>query len=356
MLRNKWKESQKTPESQETKSNRHHKHEHRHKHKHFNKHKYRDEREDTTHVDQPVKDISDKDVNIDYTQEYSKQNIHSSCIPQNIRNIIDVGKERLKEIHKCNMHTYRNPDPQYDNFYTILDDKFKRMSYKSGMPYKSSIHIGQLKLLLSEIRIIEHGLYELWSEGRLSMNGNKFGECDRPVVVIAPGGAAGYHFTQLCKLLPKLTFELIDPNPFDPELVKYPQISTHRKFFTDETAEFYIDKYSKEHVIIIVSDIRSADHRKSSANKVEEDVNRDMKMQDRWFRIINPDFCIYKFRTAYNFTSAKSTGGQPTDSSDPTDSTDSSDQSTLHNINNLYNEIKTLNQYKIYQIIISIHV
>ena len=300
MLRNKWKQSHKTQEEEtDGKSDKKYNHKHRH-HKHHH---------NVDRTEQPVKDISDKDVNIDYTQEYSKQDIKSSCIPQDIRNLINTGKDRLKDIHKCNMHTYRNPDPQYDNFYTILDDKFKRMKYRSGMPYKSSIHIGQLKLLLSEIRIIEHGLYELWSEGRLSMNGNKFGECDRPIVIIAPGGAAGYHFTQLCKLLPKLTFELIDPNPFDPELVKYPQISTHRKFFTDETAEFYRDKYNKEHVIILISDIRSADFRKSSADKVEEDVNRDMKMQDRWFRIINPDFCIYKFRTAYNFTTVKTTGG-----------------------------------------------
>ena len=251
--------------------------------------------------DKIIRDIHSRDINIDYTEEYDSQKIEQSCIPEHIKKLINEGRARLKDIHRLNMHTYRNPDPQYDTFYNILDDNFKRMKYESGSSYKSGIHIGQLKLLLSEIRIIEHGLYELWGEGRLSMNGNKFAECDRPVVVIAPGGAAGYHFTQLCKLLPKLKFELIDPNPFDRELIKYSQISTHRKFFTDETAEFYKNKYGKNHVIIIISDIRSADYRVSSANKVEEDVERDMKMQDRWFRIINPDFCIYKFRTAYIF-------------------------------------------------------
>jgi hypothetical protein len=236
------------------------------------------------------------------TYNYMKYyRINSNCENENINQSINSYKDNLTKIHRLNMHTYTNDTPVYDEFYTHINKKSKEKEYSNNYINKSCVHIGQLKLLHSEIKLIEQTLYELWGEGRLSMKGKKYGECDRPIVVIAPGGAAGHHFMHSTILLPTIKFELYDPNPFDEQLVEHPNISTFSGYFTDDTAKMLKDKYSKDHVIIIVSDIRTADHKNSSKDKVEEDVYNDMKMQDRWFRIINPDFCIYKFRTEYNY-------------------------------------------------------
>ena len=214
---------------------------------------------------------------------------------------IQEGKSSLTNIHKQHIHTFRNPNPIYSKFYEILTDDLEEQEYQSLVPNKSNIHIGQFKLLLIEIRLIEYGLYELWSEGKLSTKGIKYGECDKPIVVIAPGGAVGHHFVDLCTLLPTIKLELFDINEFSESLKDFPQIKCNKSYFTENLAEEYKKKYSDTHIVIIVSDIRSADHRSSSRETIEQEVYNDMQMQDKWFRIINPDFCIYKFRTAYNY-------------------------------------------------------
>ena len=232
---------------------------------------------------------------------YDKSYINDLCKNNKIQQTINDFKNELNNIHKLNMHTYRNETPIYDEFYTHITDKSPEKEYSDNYKNKSCIHIGQLKLLHHEIKLIEQTLYELWGTGRLSMNDNKYAECDRPIVVIAPGGAAGHHFMQSTVLLPDIKFELYDPHPFEEQLINYPNVSTFTGYFTDETATMLRDKYSKDHVIIIVSDIRTADYKTSTKDRVEEDIHSDMKMQDKWFRIINPDFCIYKFRTEYDY-------------------------------------------------------
>jgi len=245
---------------------------------------------------------TDKILTRDYKHKHhNKHNSYNICEDERVTQNIDSHKDKLTNIHKLNMHTYRNENPIYDEFYTHITDKLPEKEYSSEYINKSCVHIGQLKLLHHEIKLIEQTLYELWGTGRLSMNNNKYAECDRPIVVIAPGGAAGHHFMQSTVLLPDIKFELYDPHPFEEQLVNYPNVSTFTGYFTDETATMLRDKYSKDHVIIIVSDIRTADHKHTTRDQVEDDVNRDMKMQDRWFRIINPDFCIYKFRTEYDY-------------------------------------------------------
>jgi hypothetical protein len=221
----------------------------------------------------------------------------NTCIPEKYQKIIRDGARTLTPANIINMHGYRTKHPQLQEFYNTVSS-LPRLEYRPGMPFKSAIHIGQLKLLHSEWRFLLEYLYQMWTNGELTESGEQYGECNKKIVVIAPGGAAGYHFTQLAQLLPLLYFDLIDPNPFDKELKKYPQIETHQSLFTDELAHEYNKKYDGW-IKIIVSDIRSANADKMSRDEVEERVLFDMNLQDNWFRIINPDFCIYKFRTPY---------------------------------------------------------
>jgi hypothetical protein len=222
----------------------------------------------------------------------------NECIPRKYRETIQDGAKLLTAVNIINMHGYRTRHPQLHEFYNTISPSIPKIEYRPGNPFKSAIHIGQLKLLHSEWRFLLEYLYQMWANGELTNSGEHYGECNKKVVVIAPGGAAGYHFTQLAQMLPLLHFDLIDPNPFDEELKKYSQIETHQSLFTNELAHEYNKKYNGW-IKIIVSDIRSANSEKMSREEVEKRVVSDMNLQDNWFRIINPDFCIYKFRSPY---------------------------------------------------------
>jgi hypothetical protein len=221
-----------------------------------------------------------------------------ACPDQYIVQRVRDGLKDIKPIHILNMHTYRNRDPHLDSYYSQLTDDTPELPYKKERLYKSSIHIGQLKLLHSEWKVLLEELYKLWQEGKLSVDGKECGQCDKKIVVIYPGGASGAHLIYLAKLFPLLEFELIDPNPFDKDLVYYKQISTHNEYFTDDLAKMYAKKY-KDYLIVLVSDIRTADFSTQTDAEVEVAVQRDMDMQNDWFRIINPILCIYKFRAPY---------------------------------------------------------
>lgn len=138
-------------------------------------------------------------------------------------------------------------------------------------------HIGQLKLLLSEIEFL-----------------TRHGGLARHVLYIA--AAPGEHIPFLAKLFPKHVFHLYDPATFridKGELQEVKErIHLHNKFFTDDTAEEWRDKAAELGGVLLVSDIRSSGGGDSHENHVEQ----DNAAQRRWCETIRPRAAMLKFR------------------------------------------------------------
>lgn len=173
-----------------------------------------------------------------------------------------------------------------NNYTRILTKDFPKMKYDGDhFKFHTTIHWGQRKLLMSEIEFLT--LYG--TENSL---------------VIYPGSAPGRHIAVLAEFFPKLRFILIDPRDFDPILKNYAdRIQLINAYFDKDLAK----KIKTEHAekpILLISDIRTGlDVGKSSVR--EEDVLDDMKLQKHFYKILEPDWTIFKFRVPFNVKSIK---------------------------------------------------
>ena len=96
-------------------------------------------------------------------------------------------------------------------------------------------HLGQLKLLMSEILFLT----------KCAKDGNK---------VVYIGAAEGYHSAYLADLFPKLSFELWDATPF--KIEPRNNIKLVKRYFEDDD----VKEYSKEGSnILFISDIRNVE-------------------------------------------------------------------------------------------------
>jgi hypothetical protein len=156
-------------------------------------------------------------------------------------------------------------------FSRILDLN-KTIPYKSRHGIlKRQLHWGQLKLFLTEVEFLT-----LISK----MDNN-----NKPIYFVYAGAAPGHHIYYLQKLFPNVNFELYDPNNF---VVKdNDKLKTHVQFFTDKDAEYW--KSRTDVFLIFCTDIRSEP-------ATSENVIRNMKMQLEWWKIMNPELSMFKFR------------------------------------------------------------
>ena len=175
---------------------------------------------------------------------------------------------------------------------------------------KIALHWGQLKLHLSEVEFFT--LY--WDPAKIP----------RPTCVYA-GAAPGTHITLLSKMFPTFTFHLYDPAKFSIEAND--RIHLHNEYFTEDVAR----QYAGRNDILFLSDIRTADHEmllteelakrgitqfdeddeaigpadvineayKVSKVRNEDQIWGDMKMQQSWVQIMNPEHALLKFRLPY---------------------------------------------------------
>ncbi len=144
--------------------------------------------------------------------------------------------------------------------------KYKQRQYE----YKPVLHWGQLKLFLSEVEFLTKVLLMCPK--------------DTDIWFIYAGAAPGHHIKFLASLFSKIHFELYDPNDFvvnDTDMIK-----THVQFFTDEDAKQWAEsgKY-----IVFCSDVRSEP-------ATQENVIHNMQMQLNWWKIMNPEWSMFKFR------------------------------------------------------------
>lgn len=178
-------------------------------------------------------------------------------------------------------------------------DLDKRIEYKEGkkkIRKHFRFHLGQLKLLMSEIMF----LTKVSSPGDL---------------VVYAGAAAGYHIMKLAMMFPELHFELWDPRRYDmPDDIKPDNIELNRGYFTVDTAESYADKN-----VLFISDIRDIEgmqevkRSKNETEQLESDyiiISDDMKMQMEWVQVMRPKYAFLKFRLPYQSGKTQYFGGK----------------------------------------------
>lgn len=175
-----------------------------------------------------------------------------------------------------------------ENENLTLGDRDPQMPYNKFNKKKTSVHFGQLKLLISEIEFFTY----YWDHIK---NPNP--------LILYIGAAPGTHIYILSKMFPKFEFHLYDkpnlPIVFDEIIKNNPQIIIHEKYFTDED----IEEWKLKKNVYLISDIRSLNYN-TSGNDDKENENiakNDMKMQEKWLKEINPVKALLKFRLPYNY-------------------------------------------------------
>lgn len=118
-----------------------------------------------------------------------------------------------------NFHTYANKNRFEDEYIRTYDEYVSNSTYEKYKSRrheeKTSVKFGQLKLLVSEIEF-------------MNMCISKLGGADIQILFLYVCAAPGTHTAMLIemyrKLLPNLSWCLVDPREFDPKLRKYPNV------------------------------------------------------------------------------------------------------------------------------------
>lgn len=136
--------------------------------------------------------------------------------------------------------------------------------------WKSTVHDGQLKLLISEILFLtEH-----------SQPGD---------TVLYAGAAPGVHIDCLRSFLfPWLQYVLVDPRGFKVKTSENTVI--RQEFFTDKMAQEYQDTAG----LLFISDVRTQEQIDTQS------VQADMNAQMQWHRLMKPRAGLYKMRLPYH--------------------------------------------------------
>lgn len=183
-----------------------------------------------------------------------------------------------------------NPRSRKDKLMALSSDV--KLDIKSCLQDKysddtavSNIHMGQRKLLLSEIQL----LTEYYKAAK---------HPEHPTLVYV-GSAPGTHILFLHELFPKVRFILYDGSRFDPGLLspsKSSVFKVHNTYFTDSTCNELAHRMGKT-PIVFVSDIRSD---AKDAGNFENQVMWDLLSQRRWVERLKPTFSLLKFRLPFN--------------------------------------------------------
>lgn len=215
---------------------------------------------------------------------------------ENIKNDIDTELDETKShLHNQMMREMNDKiaktKEMFEKWITINDDKLPIMSsqingniaYDNVRHLKDSIlHLGQLKLLISEICFLTKFMHM------------------KNILVVYVGGAEGYHIKKLAELFPNMSFELYDACKFS--ITETKNIKIYNRYFTDDDAHNY--KTSKQNILFI-SDIRNHPTKNVKDVGIDSDVEKnvinDMEMQKKWIRIIKPVASSLKFRLPYEF-------------------------------------------------------
>lgn len=216
----------------------------------------------------------------------SAEEVKDEDIPTFVKGLEDIPPPAVVQGPKVILQTYLTPD-------------FPRIRYMKQSFNPKSIHIGQRKLLLSEIEFLTRVIKNSKQVGKES---SKF-----QYSMLYIGAAPGQHIPILSDMFPEVKFILYDPAPF--KINPRESIEIHKEMFSDEIAQTYVDKPN----LLFVSDIRSVprdDYNNDSeqANpEFEEEVRKNLAQQKKWVEIIRPVRSLLKFRLPFTDESDKVT-------------------------------------------------
>jgi hypothetical protein len=190
-----------------------------------------------------------------------------------------------KELSKLeNRHCiyYNNKNLKYTDIVNL--DTPNKTPYDPKFVSETNVHMGQRKLLLSEIQLIT----EYYKNNTIN-----------PIVLYV-GAAPGTHLITLSIMFPNVYFILYDGAKFDPVLRNYPKVYDIHEgksgFVTTDTIKAIKSKLNPNNLLFI-SDIRLGDEDKT---KFENNIVKDMEVQEEWIGILKPKLSLLKFRMSYN--------------------------------------------------------
>ncbi len=140
---------------------------------------------------------------------------------------------------------------------------------------RSTLHWGQLKLLLSELKFLCDNA-----------------PADGPYNVVYAGAAEGFHIPFMAGLFPRARFLLYDPRQFCQALTgpgRPTNVEVNRQYFSENDAHSLSGLTDPT---FFICDIRTG--------KEETYVQADMDLQKSWVRIIRPAASLLKFRLPWN--------------------------------------------------------
>ena len=218
----------------------------------------------------------------------SSESIATEELRNKLTNILQDGGGKKKKksyqsnnINKINKHCvyYNKTDnlPHYE--VNLKQNENKRYIYDPSFKGNANTHLGQRKLMLSEMQLLNE-YYKLFPTNSV-------------ITIISVGSAGGYHLIQLHEMYPKTKWILIDPAPFDERLFNRPEIyRIINKLFTDDICN-QLKKELKDEKFLFVSDIRRDE------KDFEAGVIRDMQLQYDWVKKLLPLLSLLKFRMNY---------------------------------------------------------
>ena len=161
----------------------------------------------------------------------------------------------------------------------LLPNAKREKYYRRTYEFKKTLHWGQLKLMLTEIEFLSNVLIDFQKQ----FKNNK----ELTIHVLYIGAAPGNHIEYLSKMFNTIHFDLYDPNEF--AITDSKSVTTHVQFFTNKDAEEWNKKEKTNKYLAMISDIRTepAD---------DKNIRQNMNMQLDWWKIIQPDICMFKFR------------------------------------------------------------
>ena len=170
-----------------------------------------------------------------------------------------------------------------NNLFTLGNGDGKAEFNKESIT--NNLHIGQLKLLLSEMQTI---IYYM----------------DTTVVknVVYVGAAHGHHIYVLAKLFPALTYHLFDISEgWDKRLYELENVHINNRYFEEKDIKEWQIKGEE---ILFISDIRNLavgdeEGKQADLEKFEAMVLSDMLMQQDWVEQLKPALALLKFRLPY---------------------------------------------------------
>lgn len=187
----------------------------------------------------------------------------------------------------------------------------KTAPYDKSYRSETNIHMGQRKLLLSEMQV--------FNEYYLSIAKSKSKKKRVSPIVVYVGSCPGHHIHAIHALYPDLIMYLYDgadASRWNQKLISEPypnwKVRTGQDgFFTTEVCtklKSELDALKPKHPILFVCDIRLDG---KGFEGFENNVTRDMTLQKEWTKILMPEFTMLKFRLPYTLSTPTSDGKLP---------------------------------------------